>query len=164
MIPAPVEVEKNINNVMGLPWLKSADYWIRIKRAMKKILVTGCWIVLVAYLYGQDDKKIELIETATITRLNSYFIEYNMRKTEFPGWRIQVFVSSDRKEMENAIASFRNKFPGYSAKWLLNDPYYIVRAGVFTEYAEAMKALSDIRKSFRSSTLVTDRIKREEIY
>lgn len=106
---------------------------------------------------------IQLNESSVIQKLNSYFLEYNMRRSEFQGWRIQVFASTDRKEMESALGKFRIQYPGFIAKWTLNDPYYQVRAGTFTDYGEAMKALNEVRRYFKSSTLVTDRIRKEEI-
>ena len=107
--------------------------------------------------------RLQLIESPAITRLNDYFIQYNLKRLDFPGWRIQVFASTDRREMESTLSNFRNRFPQYSSKWLLNDPYYQIRVGVFTEYSEAMRSLNEIRKTFRSATLVSDRIRREEV-
>jgi hypothetical protein len=106
---------------------------------------------------------LQLIESPAITRLNDYFIQYNLKRLDFPGWRIQVFASTDRREMESTLSNFRSRFPQYSSKWLLNDPYYQIRVGVFTEYSEAMRSLNEIRKTFRSATLVSDRIRREEV-
>jgi len=132
-----------------------------MKKNIFKVLICIVFISTIDMVNGQSN--IILNESPAIQRLNSYFLEYNLRRNEFPGWRIQVFASTDRKEMENTLARFRSSFPGYYAKWTLNDPYYQVRAGMFTDYSEAMKALQDIRKTFRSSTLITDRIRREEI-
>ncbi len=106
---------------------------------------------------------VKLDESPAVGRLNDYFIQYNLRKSEWPGWRIQVFVSADRREMESALSSFRTRFPQFYAKWTLNDPYYQIRAGVFIDYAEAMRNLQEIRRSFRSATLISDRIRREEV-
>ncbi|MEP7269570.1 MAG: hypothetical protein ABI844_18285 [Saprospiraceae bacterium] len=137
-------------------------YTIFIKRIGYSFILFACILCFPENTIGQTSS-IHLNESAVITRLNNYFIEYNMRTSEFQGWRVQVFVSTDRREMENILASFKNKFPGYAAKWALNDPYYQVRAGIFIEYSEAMNALHEIRKSFRSATLFVDRIKKEEI-
>lgn len=132
-----------------------------MKKLVLKILSGLIFTSSIHLMNGQSN--ISLNESPAIQRLNSYFLEYNLRRNEFPGWRIQVFASTDRKEMESTLARFRSSFPIYSAKWTLNDPYYQVRAGMFTDYSEAMKALQEVRKTFRSSTLITDRIRREEI-
>ena len=130
---------------------------------MKKYLLSiACILVLSVYAMGQNTG-VKIDENATITQLNDYFIQYNMKKSEWPGWRVQVFVSADRREMESTLANFRNKFPGYYARWTLNDPYYQIKAGTFIDYAEAMRSLQDIRRSFRSATLISDRIRREEV-
>lgn len=139
--------------------------YVKDKLYMKKFIIRTlvCNIFFSISLIANAQSNITLNESPVIKRLNSYFIEHNLKRSEFPGWRIQVFASTDRKEMENILARFRASFPGYFAKWILNDPYYQVRAGMFTDYSEAMKALQDVRKIFRSSTLITDRIRREEI-
>lgn len=125
-------------------------------------------IFILEFIFGAflismaQTKGVQFDETATVSKLDDYFLQYNMRRTDFPGWRIQVFVTTDRREMENTLSSFRSRFPGYGAKWILNDPYYQIRAGFFIDYAEAMRALTDIRRGFKSATLITDRIRREE--
>ena len=113
-------------------------------------------------VFGQSGHT-QINENPTVVRLNEYFIQYNKRKTEYPGWRIQVFASTDRREMESTLASFKSRFPQYYAKWTLNDPYYQIRAGIFIDYSDAMQGLNEIRKTFRSATLITDRIRREEV-
>lgn len=132
-----------------------------MKKLVGNIFICILSVLTVFDVNGQST--ISLNENPVIQKLNSYFIEYNLRRNEFPGWRIQVFASTDRKEMESTLSRFKSAFPSYYAKWTLNDPYYQVRAGMFTDYSEAMKALQEIRKTFRSSTLITDRIRREEI-
>ncbi len=117
---------------------------------------------LVSDIQGQSSI-VKLEESPVVRQLNDYFIQYNLRRNDFPGWRIQVYASTDRKEMESALTNFRGRFPGYYAKWTLNDPYYQVRAGTFIDYAEAMRSLQEIRRTFRSATLITDRIRREEV-
>lgn len=129
---------------------------------MKRSVIVSLFILLAHWTYAQQND-INLVESPTIVRLNEYFIQYNMRRVDFPGWRIQVFASSDRREMETTLSNFRYRFPQFNSKWILNDPYYQIRAGVFTDYAEAMRILQDIRKTFRSATLVADRIRREEV-
>jgi hypothetical protein len=125
-----------------------------------KLMLLLCF----GYSLGQaQTERLQVIESPAITRLNDYFIQYNLKRADFPGWRIQVFASTDRREMESTLSNFRNRFPQYSSKWLLNDPYYQIRVGVFTEYSEAMRSLNEIRKTFRSATLVSDRIRREEV-
>ena len=130
---------------------------------MRKKLIIGFFYLFLAQTSDAQSKGVQLIEDPVIKQLGDYFIQYNMRRNDFPGWRIQVYVSTDRKAMESALANFRGRFPGYYAKWTLNDPYYQVRAGIFIDYAEAMRSLQEIRHTFRSATLITDRIRREEV-
>jgi len=129
---------------------------------MKRVLLFTLFLILTNLGQAQSNE-IKLIESPAITRLNEYFIQYNLRRTDFPGWRIQVFASSDRREMESTLSNFRFRFPQLNSKWILNDPYYQIRAGIFLEYSEAMRSLQDIRKTFRSATLVADRIRRDEV-
>jgi len=129
---------------------------------MKKCILLSLLIIGIHSVQAQNSET-KIIETPTITRLNEYFIQYNLRRTDFPGWRIQVFASSDRREMETTLSNFRYRYPQFNSKWILNDPYYQIRAGIFTEYSEAMRSLQDIRKTFRSATLVADRIRRDEV-
>lgn len=129
---------------------------------MKRILTLLLLISGMQSIQAQGND-IKLVESPTITKLNDYFIQYNLRRGDFPGWRIQVFASSDRREMETTLSNFRYRYPQFHSKWILNDPYYQIRAGIFTEYSEAMKSLQDIRKTFRSATLIADRIRRDEV-
>ena len=129
---------------------------------MKRVLLFTLFLILTNLGQAQSNE-IKLIESPAITRLNEYFIQYNLRRTDFPGWRIQVFASSDRREMESTLSNFRFRFPQLNSKWILNDPYYQIRAGIFLGYSEAMRSLQDIRKTFRSATLVADRIRRDEV-
>ncbi|MDZ4708698.1 MAG: hypothetical protein SH818_09900 [Saprospiraceae bacterium] len=129
---------------------------------MKRSVLCSLFLILINLAQAQSNE-IKLIESPAITRLNEYFIQYNLRRTDYPGWRIQVFASSDRREMESTLSNFRYRFPQLNSKWILNDPYYQIRAGIFLEYSEAMRSLQDIRKTFRSATLVADRIRRDEV-
>lgn len=129
---------------------------------MKKSILFSLLLVLTQWVQAQNND-VHLTESPTIIRLNQYFIQYNLRRLDFPGWRIQVFASTDRREMENTLSNFKFRFPQFTSKWILNDPYYQIRAGIFTEYSEAMRSLQDIRKTFRSATLVADRIRRDEV-
>ena len=130
---------------------------------MKKYFLFILLLLCIAVGSFSQTTGIKIDESPAIIRLNDYFIQYNMKKTDWSGWRIQVFVSADRREMESTLASFRSKYPGYFARWTLNDPYYQIKAGIFIDYAEAMRSLQDIRRSFRSATLISDRIRREEV-
>lgn len=130
-----------------------------MKKLILCFLIYGC---ISTQAFSQING-VRLEETLVVRKLSDYFVQYNLRKGEWPGWRIQVFVSADRREMESTLSSFRNRFPQYYARWSLNDPYYQIRAGIFIDYGEAMKNLQEIRKSFRSATLIADHIRREEV-
>jgi hypothetical protein len=130
---------------------------------VKKFIICFLICFSVSFIAFSQTNGVRIEETPVVSKLSDYFVQYNLRKNEWPGWRIQVFVSADRREMESTLSSFRNRFPQYYAKWSLNDPYYQIRAGIFIDYGEAMKNLQEIRKSFRSATLVSDHIRREEV-
>ena len=87
-----------------------------------------------------------------------------LRKPDWPG--VENTESLYRQiavRWNPTLASFRKQISWFYARWTLNDPYYQISRRIHW-LCEAMRNLQEIRRSFRSATLITDRIPERKKY
>lgn len=74
------------------------------------------------------------------------------------GYRIQVFVGNDRKEVDEAKAYIYQNFPELSTYLTFSQPTYKLKAGDFTSRLDAERYYSFIKQRYSAAMLVNERI------
>jgi SPOR domain len=74
------------------------------------------------------------------------------------GYRIQVFVGNDRKEVDEAKSYIYQNFPELSTYLTFSQPTYKLKAGDFTSRLDAERYYSSIRQRYSSAMLINERI------
>lgn len=103
-----------------------------------------------------------VIEDAGIQSIMNHYIQSNKSKTEASGYRVQLLVTRDRRQMEDAKRKFEMLYPGRTADWTFLDPYYKLKAGAFLNKLSAWPFFRSLQKDFPSALLSPDRIEIQE--
>lgn len=109
----------------------------------------------------QSNIKVET--SPSVTRLMARYVENAKAKDMFKVWRIQILSSSDRREMESTLATFRAVYPDMMSDWKHVSPNYQVRAGYFESKNKLMPLLLEIKKSFPAATPVYDNVSKKAL-
>jgi hypothetical protein len=109
---------------------------------------------------SESSGKLNIIEDSRIDTLLSRNLAANKIKNGMDGFRIQIFIGSDRNAREDAAkakAKFINDFPGTESYDRFERPnWFKVRVGNYRTRHEATKALYEIRKVFRDAYIVEE--------
>ena len=93
------------------------------------------------------DKRLELNNTAGIpTAFSSY------------GYRVQIFSGSNRKDAYSAQARLQDQYPELRTYIIYSEPNFKVRAGDFKTRLEAQKLMQELRPSFSSLFIISEKI------
>ncbi|WP_266363092.1 SPOR domain-containing protein [Tellurirhabdus rosea] len=86
-------------------------------------------------------------------------ISRNNRSIRYaPGFRIQVYVGSERNRVDQAkVMSYQN-FPELNPYLTYNQPTYRLKVGDFMRRMDAERYLSQIRQQFPSATMLADKV------
>lgn len=123
-----------------------------------KFLIVGMLVFGAALSHGQS-----LQEDPGITRMMSEFIAYNKSHQEIRGWRVQILVTTDRRQMENARANFRARYPDYELIFTHENPFYHLKTGAFMTQGHARPFLRTLQRHFPSAFIVADEIELSEV-
>ena len=93
-------------------------------------------------------QEIQVNADPAIEQLFKTWINLNRSNPHIEGWRIQIFSSTDRQQMESGKAQFLNTYPNITADWVHEKPYYKLRVGAFRTRQEAMSFLAEIKDSY----------------
>jgi len=74
------------------------------------------------------------------------------------GYRVQIFLGSNRQAAYNAQAKFRNEYPEFRTYITYTEPNFRVQAGDFRTRLEAEKLKSELIKSFTSLFIISGKI------
>lgn len=74
------------------------------------------------------------------------------------GYRVQFFSGSNRKDAYNAQARLQSEYPELRTYIIYNEPNFKVRAGDFRTRLEAQKLMQDLRASFPSLFIISEKI------
>jgi hypothetical protein len=77
--------------------------------------------------------------------------------------RIQLLVTSDRRQLEREMRSFGRLYPNFYTSWHYKMPYYHLKTGIFLSKLEAAKHLQDIKaEGFHSLLLIEEEMSKDE--
>ncbi len=81
------------------------------------------------------------------------------KKKGVNGFKIQIYMGSDREEAEKIRKTFIKHYPRVKIEYKHEAPYYKIRVGKYYSKRKAYRYLKKIRKNFRNSYLVNVKIK-----
>jgi len=116
-------------------------------------LVFGC-----IPLTGQS-----VVEDPAVTQMMESFIEYNKAHQNVRGWRIQILVTTDRRQMETTRREFEMTYPDYKISYRHENPFYHLKTGAFLTQASARPFLRLMQENYSSAFIVSDEIDVEEV-
>ena len=123
--------------------------------------------ILLVFLFNtqqgisQNTSNVEA--SPSVNRLMMRYVENAKSKDVVKVWRIQILSTSDRREMETALANFKAVYPEMIVDWKHVSPNYQVRAGYFENKNRLMPLMLEIKKSFPSATPVYDNVSKKSI-
>ena len=120
---------------------------------MKRIIL----IALIATVYFPSNAQT-IIEDSGISSVMRHYTQINKSKTETNGYRIQLVVTRDRRQMEEAKRKFELAYPDKEADWTFLAPYYKLKVGAFLDKLSAWPYYRSLLKDFPTAILTTDRI------
>lgn len=97
-------------------------------------------------------------EDPEVTTLMNRFVQHNRLHQKVRGWRVQVFVTTDRRQIETQRKRFEELFPDYEVQFSHEDPFYHLKAGAFLNQAAVRPFLQQIRQEFVGAFVVADEI------
>lgn len=121
---------------------------------MKKVLILA--IVSIIYCSTNVSAQVTINEPPVISQMMQRYVEINKNITKIPGWRIQIFATRDRVEMDKVRREFQFIYPNISVDWIHDRPQYILRAGAFENKLDAYRLLNIIRQDYPSALISLD--------
>ena len=77
---------------------------------------------------------------------------------QLPGYRVQLFFDSDRKEVDAARSKFVSTYPKIDSYVIYNAPNYVLKVGDFRTLMEAEKVKGDLTKDFSTCFITKEMI------
>lgn len=105
----------------------------------------------------------EVREEPAIQEMYRKYIKINDAKPTIQGYRIQIFVSSERQRLESAQRRFNRLFPEMRSEWTYVRPYYKLQTGAFRSKLDALPTLMRIKKQFSGAIEVVDELDSDEL-
>ncbi|MBL7964222.1 MAG: SPOR domain-containing protein [Flavobacteriales bacterium] len=91
-------------------------------------------------------------------RVAKFMADYAARKQVLRGYRVQVFLGSDRKQGEEVRRSFLLKHPDVPAYLVYQAPNFKVRVGDLRDRIEAERLRQQLKTEFPGAYVVPDEI------
>ncbi len=123
------------------------------------ILITVSSLTFAQQIRG----KVEVIKDPLVDTLIAKRFEFNNSagaSSAFSanGYRVQIFSGSNRKDAYNAQAKLQSEYPELRTYIIYSEPNFKVRAGDFRTRLEAQKWMEDLRPSFSSLFIISEKI------
>ncbi|MFN0015914.1 MAG: SPOR domain-containing protein [Saprospiraceae bacterium] len=108
-------------------------------------------VFLLAFFAGSFRAGAQTVATnadPAIEQLVRTWVAQNRANPRIEGWRIQIMSSTDRQLVESGKSQFLSLYPGFSADWVHEKPYYKLRVGAFQNRQEALSFLIQIKNDY----------------
>ena len=102
-------------------------------------------------------------EDPAVTKMMEGFVEFNKAHQTVRGWRVQILVTTDRRQMETTRKEFEATYPDYKIYYQHENPFYHLKSGAFLTQAAARPFLRLMQESYASAFVVSDEIDLEEV-
>jgi hypothetical protein len=134
----------------------------------KHSLIMYCFffmlIVASAQTFAQTRGKVEVVKDPLVDTLIAKRFTLNRETGVAPavtssyGYRVQFFSGSSRQDAYNAQARLQRDYPELRTYILYSEPNFKVRAGDFRTRLEAQKLIQELRPSFPSLFIISEKI------
>lgn len=101
-------------------------------------------------------KRLELSKVTTTPSIPSSLP--NKAVVSAYGYRVQVYYGSDRREVFNQQARFKNLYPKYNSYITYKEPNYYLRTGDFRTQLEAQAFLNELKPIFPTLFIFKEKI------
>jgi len=125
-----------------------------------------CFFLLLTLMpffsFSQTRGKVEVVKDSLIDTLIAK--RATLLKTNAPvggqeyGYRVQIFLGSNRQGAYDAQAKFREEYPEFRTYISYTEPNFRVQAGDFRTRLEAEKLKNDLTKTFTSLFIISGKI------
>lgn len=120
-------------------------------------LVWGLLLVT-STAFAQQKGSLKLNAPPKLYDLIQRRTEMSKAKSTLPGYRIQIFFSSQRAAAQEERQKFSAKYPEYEAYLIYQQPYFKIRVGDFRSRLDAYRFYQQIVKEFQSVFIVADEV------
>lgn len=120
-------------------------------------------ILFVALLTWGSVSGQSLDEDPAVTQMMTKFLEYNKSHQTVRGWRVQILVTTDRRQVETARTRFERKYPDYKIYYSHEKPFYHLKTGAFLTQATARPFLRILQEEYGSAFIVSAEIELVEV-
>jgi hypothetical protein len=98
-----------------------------------------------------------------IVKMMERFVAKGKAEENIKAWRIQIITTDNRREMEQARATFLKMYPDTEMEWKHIAPYYQVRVGYFEKKQHLMPFLLELKIIFPAATPVYDNVSKRSL-
>jgi hypothetical protein len=111
----------------------------------------------------QTRGKVEVVKDPLVDTLIAKRFELNKETGVAPafssiGYRVQIFSGSNRKDAFSAQARLQDEYPELRTYIIYHEPNFKVRAGDFRTRLEAEKLMQELKPSFSSLFIISEKI------
>lgn len=139
------------------------------KATFSKVIGYCIFFVLIiasSQIFAQQTRgKVEVIKDPLVDTLIAKRFEMNnavgvpvTSSSSSYGYRVQIFSGSNRKDAYSAQARLQDQYPELRTYIIYNEPNFKVRAGDFRTRLEAQKLMQELRASFSSLFIISEKI------
>lgn len=104
---------------------------------------------------------LQIDEGNIVESLKREYISYNHNTDKVDGWRLLIYSTSDRRQMNAFLKKFERKFNYVPHDWNYESPYYKLKAGAYLSRLEAMQAAEKFKNEFSGIIEIQDKIEKD---
>ena len=102
-------------------------------------------------------------EDSGVTQMMEGFVEFNKAHQTVRGWRVQILVTTDRRQMETTRRDFETTYPDLEIYYQHENPFYHLKSGAFLTQKAARPFLRLMQETYASAFVVSDEIELKEV-
>lgn len=125
------------------------------------ITLIGVFFASPKILSAQSDITVQA--EPSVVKMMERFVARGKAEENIKAWRIQIITTDNRREMEQARATFLKMYPDTEMEWKHIAPYYQVRVGYFEKKQHLMAFLLELKKTFPAATPVYDNVSKRSL-
>ncbi len=110
---------------------------------------------------GDIFRRLKINQDPRFEELVRYHVRRNRQTSGIPGYRVEVFFSSEinaRQRAQGIKSEFMSAYPGYNAYITFVSPDFKVRVGDFRTRNDALRLMKEIQGRFPKAFVVPDLI------
>jgi hypothetical protein len=143
--------------------LSSMFAFIRPSECKQLFIKTLISIFLTAPQLLSAQSEITVQAEPSVVKMMERFVARGKAEENIKAWRIQIITTDNRREMEQARATFLKMYPDTEMEWKHIAPYYQVRVGFFEKKQHLMAFLLELKKTFPAATPVYDNVSKRAL-